>query len=148
MPSNISAQYFAMPRPRAFSLPLIDVPRTSAGFPSPAADYIEETLDLHELLVRNPSATFYVRVAGDSMNDALIFDKDILIVDRSKAAVPGKVVVAAVDGQLFVKRLRLVDGRLALFSENAAHPEYRPVHLDGGQEFILWGCVTGTVRQF
>lgn len=128
--------------------PLLEVPRIQAGFPSPAGDYADSTLDLNQLLVRNPPATFYVKVQGDSMSDALIFDGDILAVDRSIDALPGRIVVAAVDGDLLVKRLRRIDSRLALCSENAARPEYRPVFLDASQETIVWGVVTGSVRRF
>jgi len=146
--SNGAALYRAPRNPRPMSLPLLDVPRIQAGFPSPAADYIEEVLDLNDLLVRNPPATFYVRVQGDSMNDALIFDGDILAVDRSIDPTPGRIVVAAVDGDLLVKRLRRLRGRLSLCSENAARPDYRPVYLDRAQDSTVWGVVTGSVRKF
>ena len=128
--------------------PLLETPRIQAGFPSPAQDYADSSLDLNQLLVRNPPATFYVKVQGDSMADALIFDGDILCVDRSIDALPGRIVVAAVDSELLVKRLRRIEGRLALCSENAARPEYRPVFLDAAQETLLWGVVTGSVRTF
>ena len=77
----------------------------SAGFPSPADDYIERLLDLNELLIKNPPATFFVKVAGDSMTGAGINDGDILIVDRSIEATNRKIVIAAVNGELTVKRL-------------------------------------------
>jgi DNA polymerase V len=146
--SNISAVFPVAGTLSSKPVPLIDVPRLSAGFPSPAGDYAEGPCDLNELLIRNPSATVFTRVDGDSMEDARIFHGDILVVDRSKPPLPGRIVVAAVDGELFVKRFCEIDGRPALKSENAARPEYRPIFLDQGLECTLWGCVTATVRQF
>lgn len=146
--THVAALYATPRQPRLMPRPLLVSPRIQAGFPSPAADYIEEVLDLNDLLVRNPPATFYVRVQGDSMVDALIFDGDILVVDRSLDATPGRIVVAAADGDLLVKRLRKIRGRLALCSENAARPDYRPVYLDRTQDSTVWGVVTGLVRKF
>jgi DNA polymerase V len=94
----------------------------SAGFPSPAEDYLDRALDLNELLISNPAATFYVRASGDSMRDAGIQSGDILVVDRAVEARPGKIVIAAVDGELTVKRLRVKEGRLYLAPENPAYP--------------------------
>lgn len=146
--SNVAALYRVPRNPRPLPLPLLDVPRIQAGFPSPAADYIEEVLDLNDLLVRNPPATFYVRVQGDSMHDALIFDGDILAVDRSIDPIPGRIVVAAVDGDLLVKRLNKIAGRLALCSANTARPDYTPIYLDRATDSTVWGVVTGSVRKF
>lgn len=131
------------PRPR----PFYPSPPALAGFPSPATDHVEEPLDLNDLMVANPPATFFVRAQGDSMTDARIFDGDILVVDRSIEPLPGRIVVAAVDGELLVKRLRRVRGRLALCPETALHSEYRPIYIDATQECVLWGVVTGSVRK-
>jgi DNA polymerase V len=146
--SNVFRLYAGAPAPRALVRPLVEGLRCAAGFPSPAADYAEEALDLNELMVRNPPATFYVRVDGDSMIDAGIFDRDILVVDRSIDPVPGRIVVAAVDGERFVKRLGVVGGRPALCSENRQRPEYRPLFLDTCQDCTIWGVVTGAIRRF
>jgi len=97
--------------------------RIPAGFPSPADDYLETGLDLNGLLVRNPAATFMVRVSGDSMIGVGIHDGDILVVDRSETAAHGKIVVAALDGEMTVKRLHLKGGRCRLV------PEYRRTRL-------------------
>lgn len=131
-------------------LPLIASPCPQAGFPSPAADYVEESLDLNELMIRNPPATFFVRVKGESMVDAKIFEGDLLAVDRSIDARPGVVVVATYAGDIYVKRLaKLAGGRLALVSENAALREQYPVlHLDQTEDCTIWGVVTGSVRRF
>ena len=96
--------------------------RISAGFPSPADDYIETALDLNTYLVRNPAATFMVRVSGDSMSGAGINDGDILVVDRSVRRRHGHIVVAFVDGERLVKRLYRHAGRVALVAENPKYP--------------------------
>lgn len=133
----------------ALLLPLFEIPPAQAGFPSPATDYLEEALDLNELLVRNPPATFYVRVKGASMIDVGLLDNDIAIVDRSITPKPGCIVVAACDGSIYIKRLRALTGRLALCSQNEARATaYPPLFLDQMQEHVLWGVVTGAVRKF
>ena len=118
--------------------------RISAGFPSPADDYIETALDLNTYLVRNPAATFMVRVSGDSMTGAGIHDGDILVVDRSEEPVPGKIVVAVLDGELTVKRLVRKDGQILLAPDN---PRYRPIVVAAEQDLHVWGVVSGVVRR-
>lgn len=132
------------------ALPYVHSPSPQAGFPSPAADYVEDVLDLHTLLVRNPPATFYVRVRGESMKDAGIHDQDILVVDRSIDPAPGRIVVAVVDGDFYVKRLaRLASGVMALASENEHEADrYPDIRLDRVQDVTLWGVVTGAIRRF
>lgn len=116
-----------------------------AGFPSPAEDHIEKTLDINELLIERPAATFFVRVAGDSMSGASIQDGDILVVDRSIKPVNGKIVIALVNGEYTVKRLSIKNGVIELCPEN---PDYSPIELSGMDELIVWGVVTGLARQF
>lgn len=116
----------------------------SAGFPSPADDYIEDRLDLNELLVSNKSATFFLRVKGDSMVNAGIHHGDIIVVDRSLQAGHRSIVVAVVDGELTVKRLISRNGSTELHAEN---PKYAPICLQEGQELTLWGVVTSSVHQ-
>lgn len=113
-----------------------------AGFPSPAEDYVEAELDLVQHLVRHPSATFYVRAKGDSMHDYGIFDGDILIVDRSLEPRPGAILVAAVDGDLTVKRYELIGQRPCLVAGN---PHYPPISLNG-HDCHVWGVVTHNVH--
>lgn len=134
--------------PVTLKIPLLESPRAAAGFPSPAADYVEGTLDLNKLLVRNAPATFLVRCRGCSLVDAGIHDGDILVVDRSVTPTGGKIVVAVLDGTLYVKRLRTIRGRMALVSENKAEAEKYPnLYLDQTQENALWGVVTSVVRR-
>ena len=115
----------------------------AAGFPSPGDDLVEQPLDLNDLLVENPTATFFVRVAGDSMEGARIFDGDILVVDRSIEAVSGRIVVAAVYGELVVKRLKKTPSGLALLSENE---NYEPILMEDTEECFVWGVVIGSAR--
>lgn len=124
-------------------LPLYMSP-ISAGFPSPAEDYVDKRLDLNEHLIRNPAATFFVRVEGDSMRDAHIASGDILVVDRAVEAKSGSIVVAALDGELTVKRLRKKDGRLFLVPEN---PAYEPMEIQSGASFLVWGVVTYIIHK-
>ena len=97
--------------------PFFMVP-VSAGFPSPAEDYIERKLDLNKHLIKHPSATFFVRVTGDSMIDAGIHPGDILIVDRAIEPADKKVVIAIIDGELILKRIRMIKGKVILMPEN------------------------------
>lgn len=119
--------------------------RVAAGFPSPAEQYAEEPLDLNELMVRNPPATFFVRVSGDSMEGVGIYEDDILVVDRSQNAVDGSIVIACVDGDFTVKRLHNGDGKISLVAEN---PKYKPIIFSGETECRIFGVVTGLLRQF
>lgn len=118
--------------------------RIPAGFPSPADDYVERALDLNEYLVRHPAATFMVKVGGDSMVGAGIVDGDLLVVDRSEEAVSGRIVVAVLDGEWTVKRLRVRNGARLLVPEN---PKYKPVRIEPGQELQIWGVVVGVARR-
>lgn len=125
-------------------LPL-DAVKVSAGFPSPAADYEDKRLDINEYLVRNPVATFFFAVEGDSMEGAEIFDGDILVVDKSILPRHGHIVVAFVDGQRLVKRLYRRAGRVALVAENPAYPT---LHINEDQELVVWGVVVGKFKRF
>jgi len=126
----------------SYSLPLA-VASVSAGFPSPADDYLEGTLDLNQHLIKHPAATFFVRVAGDSMIDAGIHDGDLLLVDRSLEIVDGKVVIAIINAELLVKRVRKVGERLFLLPENQA---YQPIEVREEMDFELWGVVTHVIH--
>lgn len=123
---------------------LLDI-RVPAGFPSPAADYAEGRIDLTEVLVRHPSATFTLRIAGHSMQRAGIHDGDLAIVDRSLSAKSGDVVVAAVDGDLVCKRLVMRAGR-TLLAPDTDDPVYRPLDITGRVDCEIWGVVTATIR--
>ena len=113
-----------------------------AGFASPADDFVEEYLDLNELLVKREEATFFVRVAGYSMIDAGIQPDDILIVDRSVDAKHGKIVIAVIDGEVTVKRLSTFGGKVILKAENS---EYKDIPIFGALH--IWGVVTSVIHR-
>ncbi len=115
----------------------------SAGFPSPAEDYIEGSLDLNKYLIKHPAATFFVRVAGSSMIDAGIHDGDILVVDRSLKPSDRKIVIAAVNGELTVRRIRTTKDKIALISENR---DYEPLQVEEETAFEVWGVVTSVIH--
>lgn len=117
----------------------------AAGFPSPAEDHIEDTLDLNDYMVQRPDSTFMLRVEGESMKNAGILPNDILIVDRSLKATHNKIVIAAVDGELTVKRLFHRGGLVKLLPENPAYPE---IELESEAELKIWGVVIGSFRRF
>ncbi len=118
--------------------------RVAAGFPSPADDHLENSLDLNEHLIKHPAATFFVRVEGRSMLGAGIHPDDILVVDRSLEAENGHIVVAAVDGELTVKRLQYRRARLFLEPEN---PDYDPIEITGETDLVVWGVVTNVIHK-
>ena len=119
--------------------------RPQAGFPAPGDDHIERVLDINDLVVKNPASTFFVRVEGDSMIGAGIFSGDVLVVDRSMTASSGVIVVAAVYGEMVVKRLVERGSTHILASENE---NYEPITVTGNDDCFIWGVVTGSVRIF
>lgn len=124
------------------ALPLFLTP-VSAGFPSPASDYLDKKLDLHEYLIRNEAATFFLRACGNSMVNASINDGDLLIVDRSYEASHGRIVIAALDGELTVKRIVRRGAKVFLAPENPDYPEIDITE----QEYIhIWGVVTTVIH--
>jgi DNA polymerase V len=117
--------------------------RVAAGFPSPADDFVEKHIDLNELLVEHPAATFFVRVEGESMINAGIHDGDVLIVDRSLRPGNGNIVVAVLDGELTVKRIKKKKNRLYLAAENSEFPVFE---ITGEMELRVWGVVTNVIH--
>lgn len=113
-----------------------------AGFPSPADDYVEMVLDLNEKLIRNKAATFLLTVQGDSMKKIGIKDGDILVVDKSLTPADGKIVIAAVDGELTVKRLSIKSTGTWLVPENDHYP---PILIREESDVVIWGVVTSTI---
>ncbi len=119
--------------------------RPAAGFPAPGDDLVERPLDLNDLLISNPTSTFFVRVSGDSMEGAGIFDGDYLVVDRVVEPTQGKIVVAAVFGEMVVKRLSKHQSNAALVSEN---DNYEPILISEKEDVYIWGVVVGSARVF
>jgi DNA polymerase V len=118
--------------------------KVPAGFPSPADDYLEGTLDLNEHLIKHKAATFFVRVAGDSMIGAGIHDGDLLVVDRALDVRDKSVVVAVVNGEFTVKRIKKEHGRVWLMPENK---NYQPLEMQEGAELEVWGVVTNVIHK-
>jgi DNA polymerase V len=115
----------------------------SAGFPSPADDYLEGKLDLNKHLIKNPSSTFFLRVQGDSMIDAGIYSGDILVVDRSLAPKNGSIVIAVIDSELLVKRLDIDDKKIYLIPENK---KYNKIEITTEMQFEVWGVVSTVIH--
>lgn len=143
LPVSLVGSVMAFVEHEGYQLPIYSS-KVPAGFPSPADDFIEGALDLNQHLIKHPAATFIVRASGKSMINAGIHDNDILIVDRSIKPAPGKIVIAAVDGQLTVKRLhKTKDGKLLLMPEN---PDFHPIELKEGNDMVIWGVVTNVIH--
>lgn len=118
--------------------------RVSAGFPSPAEDYVEGYIDLNMMVVRNPYATFYVRVSGDSMSNIGIYPNCLLVVDRSIETHDGDIIIARVFNELCVKRLSIhSDGRVRLLPENE---NYKPIEVTEKMDFEVWGKVLYSIQ--
>ena len=114
-----------------------------AGFPSPADDFIEEMIDLNQVLVQNPTATFLWRVVGDCMIDVKIFPGDVVVVDRSLSPKHRSIVLAIIDGEPTLKRLNRRGGLMVLHNENSKLPVFT---VSEGTEVSIWGIVTATIR--
>nr|WP_283777652.1 translesion error-prone DNA polymerase V autoproteolytic subunit [Sansalvadorimonas sp. 2012CJ34-2] len=117
----------------------------SCGFPSPAADYLEQRLSLDDLLVEHPAATFFARAQGSSMEGVGIFDGDILLIDRSLQPRNGDIVMCLLDGELCIKTLMQAPDSTELHS---ASPPYSPIRLQDGQTLEVWGVVVHTIHSF
>ena len=133
----------AAPPSSRTGLPLYLSP-VKAGFLSPADDFIDRKLDLHEYLVHNEAATFFLRAQGDSMTGAGIHDSDLLIVDRSFEAAHDKSVIAALDGELTVKRFQRVRGKVFLAPEN---PDYPIFDITEKEYVYIWGMITYVIHK-
>jgi DNA polymerase V len=134
-------------------LPLSSVPhllqmlphRIAAGFPSPAEDHAVQRIDLMAQLIKHPQATFLLRVRGDSMKDAGIFDNDVVLVDRAIRPQSGHVVIAMLDGEFVCKTLWQRAGRTKLKAANVTYPDITPTD---GQTLEIWGVVVASIKQF
>lgn len=115
----------------------------AAGFPSPAIGELNGTLDLNQLCVRHPAATYFVRARGDSMTGAGIDDGDILVVDRSVTVTNGAIIIAALDGEFTVKRLEMQEKQVRLLPEN---PVYRPIEITPASSAEFFGVVTFVIK--
>lgn len=126
---------------RSVELPLF-LARLPAGFPSPAEDHLEQALDISDYLIKRKKTTFFMAVVGDSMIGAGIHDGDLLVIDRAERAGDRAIVVARINDEFCVKRLRIIEGRPWLYSENDA---YEPVAITEAMDFEIWGRVTHSI---
>ena len=129
-------------------LPLPLAPGIRAGFPSPAQDYLHDTLDFNNDMIHHKEATFYARVDGDSMRAAGILPGDIAVIDRSLDPRDGDIVVAFIDGEFTIKRLDLThrpDGYIEL---HPANPSYKTIRIDNPDQFRVWGVIIWTIHNW
>jgi len=117
----------------------------SAGFPSPALDFVDLTIDLNKHIIKHPSATFYGRVKGDSMKDAGIADGDLLVIDKSLQPTSGRIAVCYIDGEFTVKRIRVTKGECWLMPANE---QFKPIQITEENNFLIWGIVTHVIKAF
>ena len=123
-------------------------PTIKAGFPSPADDYTHDSIDFNRDLIRNPDATFYGRVDGDSMIDAGICDGDIAVIDRSVEAQDGDVVVAFVNNEFTIKYLDLSHKEEGYIELRPANRDFQPIRIDDSDRFEVWGVVVWTIKNW
>lgn len=129
-------------------LSLALAPNIKAGFPSPADDYLRDSLDFNRDLIKNPEATFYGRVSGDSMRDAGINEGDIAVIDRSLQPTDGDVIVAYVNEEFTIKYLNLTHKEEGYIELRPANPDYSPIRIDSTDNFRVWGVVVWTIKQW
>lgn len=129
-------------------LSLALAPNIKAGFPSPADDYLRDSLDFNRDLIKNPEATFYGRVSGDSMRDAGINEGDIAVIDRSLQPTDGDVIVAYVNEEFTIKYLDLTHKKEGYIELRPANPNYSPIRIDSTDNFRVWGVVVWTIKQW
>ena len=140
---KVALQFHPISGQTSFEIPLMNS-AVAAGFPSPAEDHLDLPIDLNKYLVKNPAATFYVRVDGDSMDEAGIHQGDLLIVDRSESHGTGSVVLAVLNGEFTVKKLIKKGNELYLESSNSA---YAPIKIEIETDFKVWGVVTYVIHR-
>ena len=126
----------------ALNLPFVEN-GISAGFPSPALDFVDASIDLNKHLIKHPSATFYGRVKGDSLKNAGIDNGDLLIIDRSIEPTNGKIAVCYIDGEFTAKRIQLSKKEIWLIPENE---NYNPIRVTEDNNFLIWGIVTHVIK--
>jgi DNA polymerase V len=135
-------ELFSIDTQTTVDLPVIEE-GISAGFPSPAGDFLDTTIDLNKELIQNPSSTFFGRVRGDSMIGAGLDDGDLLIIDKSLAPSDGKIAICFIDGDFTCKRIRVDKNVVWLVAENKL---YKPIKVTKEDDFLIWGIVTTVIK--
>ncbi len=136
-------EFFSVDALQGMEIPYFEA-RVSAGFPSPADDYTDVKLDLNKALIQNPTATFYVKVKGMSMQNAGINEGDMLVVDRSKTPTDLCIAVCVINSEFTVKRLKKTKSGLSLLPEN---PDFKPIKITTDMDFSVWGVVTYVIHK-
>ena len=139
-----SFEFFAPDYSTRIDLPFVDV-GISAGFPSPADDFIEISIDLNNHLIKHKDSTFFAKVKGHSMKDAGIFDGDLLVIDKSLAPQDGKIAICQIDGEFTVKRIKIEKNIVWLVAENE---DYKPIKVTEENELMIWGIVLHSIKSF
>lgn len=142
--SSASIDFYSAAISSELAIPLA-IEGISAGFPSPAQDFMEGSIDLNKELIRNPSATFYGRVKGDSMKDLGIHDGDLLVIDKSIAPRNGKIAVCYIDGEFTMKRIKIENSYCWLIPANE---NYKPIKVTAENDFLIWGIVVHVIKSF
>lgn len=137
-------EFYTIDYSTELSLPYIDA-GLKAGFPSPADDFIELSIDLNKEYIKNRDTTFYAKVKGDSMKNAGIFDGDLLIIDKSLEPQNNKIAICQIDGEFTVKRIKIDEELVWLIAENE---EFKPIRVTPENELIIWGIVTASIKKF
>ncbi len=141
---NSTLEFYRPNYNTALDLPFVDG-GISAGFPSPADDFLDINIDLNKHLIKNPSTTFYGRVRGNSMIDAGIHDGDLLVIDKSLEPQSDKIAVCFIDGEFTVKRIQIEKDTVWLIAENK---DYQPIKVTKENELLIWGIVTNVIKYF
>jgi DNA polymerase V len=139
---NKQLEFFSAETSTKLKLPLAD--GVSAGFPSPAEEYMDLSLDINKDLITHPNATFYARVKGNSMKDVGINNGDILVIDKSLEPASGKKAVCYIDGEFTLKTIQIKKDEIWLMPANT---EYKPIHVTPENEFLIWGIVTFVIHK-
>ena len=137
-------EFYAPDYTTALDIPYVDV-GISAGFPSPADDFIELTIDLNKHLIKHKDSTFFAKVKGHSMKDAGIFDGDLLVIDKSLSPEDGKIAICQIDGEFTVKRIKIEKNIVWLLAENE---DYKPIKVTEENELMRWGIVVHSIKSF
>lgn len=137
-------EFYAPDYSTNLELPYVDT-GISAGFPSPADDFIELTIDLNKHLIKHKESTYFAKVKGHSMKDAGIFDGDLLVIDKSLPPQDGKIAICQIDGEFTVKRIKIEKNVVWLVAENE---EYKPIKVTEENELMIWGIVLHSIKSF
>ncbi|MBF7090891.1 translesion error-prone DNA polymerase V autoproteolytic subunit [Flavobacterium sp. ALJ2] len=141
---DIALEFYIPDYSSKLEIPFFDV-GISAGFPSPADDFIELTIDLNKEFIKNKDTTFFAKVKGHSMKDAGINDGDLLIIDKSLEPQNNKIAVCQVDGKFTVKRIKIEKDTVWLIAENE---DYEPIKVTAENELLIWGIVVHSIKSF